>query len=355
MSLAPKRSCCALGRRGDIAGINAALRAGLTVGDVAHTYGLSRATMGQHARDCLKLDPSAKPSKPSELPEDFDAAEAVAVARVAEGEEPDEDCPTCGRRSASSLSAESASTKTEREAKLRRDEARAEREAKLSEAAALEREKATRARLPIEPKDARGFDEQALVCADLVASGAWKGRETVRYLSRMWGVSREGVNERHRTGAIVAKADRGAIEAERQVAIGALQEQERMALEAFETSKYLEGDENSDDPPKLGAGDPRLLALATNARKEIARIAGCVPQSVPVQVNITQSVEFTTAATGFVAKVEAAFDAVDELAQRMAAKLGYPVPRAMAASACEELQAMLDERIAAPQLPASVD
>lgn len=342
MSLTPKRSCCALGRRGDIAGINAALRAGLTVGDVAHTYGLSRATMGQHARDCLRLDQSAKPAKRSELPEDFDAAEAVAVARVAEGEEPDEDCPTCGRRSASSLSAESASTKTEREAKQ-------------SEAAALEREKATRARLPIEPKDARGFDEQALVCADLVASGAWKGRETVRYLSRMWGVSREGVNERHRTGAIVAKADRGAIEAERQVAIGALQEQERMALEAFETSKYLEGDENSDDPPKLGAGDPRLLALATNARKEIARIAGCVPQSVPVQVNITQSVEFTTAATGFVAKVEAALDAVDELAQRMAAKLGYPVPRAMAATACEELQAMLDERIAAPQLPASVE
>lgn len=280
-------SCCVLGRRSDIGAINAGLRAGMSVREVAKTFGVGKSSVGSHRSDCLKLD-EVKPG-PVKAPREKLAPDAADAADTVRGQS----APSSG---------------------------------------------ATRARLPMDPKDAKTFVEQSLVCADMIAAGKWEGRPSVRLLSAIWGLSADAVRDRHQAGTVAAAADRGQLEAERQVAIGALQEQERIALEAFEASKLMLGEE---------AGDAKFLAIAQKARAEIARIAGCIPQpGTTVNVNVTTSPQFVAASTRLVDTVHDALDAVDEVAARAAERLGYPVPRALAEAVLQEAARVVDERVA---------
>ena len=197
----------------------------------------------------------------------------------------------------------------------------------------------------MEAKDAKTFVEQSLVCADMIAAGKWEGRPSVRLLSAVWGLSADSVRDRHQAGTVAAAADRGQLESERQVAIGALQEQERIALEAFEASKGVVGDEGE---PLFLAGDAKFLAIAQKARAEIARIAGCIPQAgTTIHLNVTTSPQFVAASTRLVDTVHDALDAVDEVAARAAERLGYPVPRALAEAVLQEAARAVDERVTA--------
>lgn len=287
-------SCCVLGRRSDIGAINAGLRAGMSVREVAKTFGVGKSSVGSHRSDCLKLD-EVKPGPVKAGREKLapDAADTADSVRGQLG-------PSSG---------------------------------------------ATRARLPMDPKDAKTFVEQSLVCADMIATGKWEGRPSVRLLSAIWGLSADAVRDRHQAGTVAAAADRGQLEGERQVAIGALQEQERIALEAFEASKLMLGEEGEQ---LFQAGDSKFLAIAQKARAEIARIAGCIPQpGTTVNVNVLQSPQFASASAKLIDTVQGTLDAVDDIAQRAAARLGYPVPRSLAEAVLEEAQALLDERITA--------
>ncbi len=171
---------------------------------------------------------------------------------------------------------------------------------------------APRARLAPHANGAKTFVEQSLVCADMIATGAWEGRASVRWLSALWDLSADAVRERHRAGAVAAQADRGAIEAERQNGIGALQKQEQMALDAYENSLVAGNEEDG----TLGVGDARLLTAATNARKEILRVAGCMPQPGAFNVNVYQSPQFIEAQGRIVDSFNAALD-VDTIAAKL--------------------------------------
>lgn len=287
-----KEVCCSLGRRCDIGGINAALRSGMSVREVAKTFGVGKTVVSDHRAECLKLE-AVKKAAPSvsaaEPPKEAEAADSPDSVRGQSGQ------PTV----------------------------------------------APRARLPTEAKDAKTFVEQSLVCADMVASGKWEGRASVRWLSALWGISIEAVRERHRAGVVAAEADRGHIEAERQVAIGALQEQERIALEAFEASKGVVDEEGQ---LLFSAGDPRLLAIAQKARAEIARIAGCIPQGTTVNVNVETDPKFRAAAQRFVDVVQDVLGAPEELAERLA-RLGTPVPSDIIAQVLAAADASIAERL----------
>lgn len=299
---AKDKSCCALGRRADIGAINAALRAGMGVREVAKTFGVGKSVVGEHRAECLRLDGAT--SKPRAV---------TAETRVEKG--PREEV------------ADSADTVRGQSGQV---------------------SGALRARLPTDPNDAKTFTEQSLVCADMIAAGRWEGRTTVRWLSALWGLSGEAVRARHQAGTVVAQADRGHIESERQVAIGALQEQERVALEAFEASKLILDEEGEQT---FGAGDPKFLAIAQKARSEMARIAGCVPQAATtVNVNFAEDPKFREAARRFVDAVQDVLGASSSIVERLAAR-NVSVSVEAAAAVLAEAEAILCERFAPrPQL-----
>lgn len=298
-------SCCAVGRRGDVGAINAALRAGMKVREVSTLYGIGRTVVGDHRKHCLRLDdprPKAEEGPPAPRPEPAREAPPDSEDELADSGQP-----------------------------------------------VRELFEAPRARLTPHAKEAKTFTEQSLVCADMIAAGAWEGRPSTRWLSALWGLSAEAVRERHRAGAVAAQADRGAIEAERQNSIGALQEQERMALEAFEASRLGADEDEDGGGSAIGVGDPRLLAAATNARKEIARVAGCMPQAGTFAVNIYQSPEFIKATTTIVESFQGALDA------DAVAVLLPDVDREVVARVLNAARGLADDRMASLSGPPAIE
>jgi hypothetical protein len=299
-----EKACCALGRRADVGAINAALRSGMGVRAVAKLYGVGKTSVGDHRAICLKLDPvSAAPVPPDPPPS------------PSPRETPKEESKPDGVRGQSGQVSG-----------------------------------APRARLAMDPSEAKSFVEQSLVCADMIAEGKWFGRPSVRHLSALWGLSADAVRDRHQAGVVAAQADRGRIEAERQVAIGAFQEQERIALEAFEASKSVLDEEGN---PLSTAGEPKFLAVAQKARAEIAKIAGCVAPPQSVVVNFGTDPAFVAAARRYVETVEGVLGSPAPIVARVSARLGEVAPDVVEA-VLDAAADLLAERLApstAPALP----
>jgi hypothetical protein len=291
------KACCPLGRRADIGAISAALRAGMKVREVAKLYGVGKSVVGDHRSGCLKLD-TEKLVPPASVPE---------VSKETPKEEPVRGQSGQGGQPSG----------------------------------------APRARPPTEASAAKSFVEQSLVCADMIAEGKWLGRPSVRFLSALWGLSADAVRDRHQAGVVAAAADRGRIEAERQVSIGAFQEQERIALEAFEASKSVL-DEGGN--PLFTAGEPKFLAVAQKARSEIAKIAGCVTPPPAVVVNLGADPAFAAAARRYVDAVQGVLGAAPQIAARLAETLPG-ASAALVSAVLAEAAVMLEERLAPPALP----
>lgn len=326
---APK-ACCAIGKRPDAGAINAALRNHMNVRDVASLYGIGKTLVGDHRKNCLRL-PDARPRKSATDGPDLVPVDVLDEVR---------------RETSADKRADSGQARGQPESRAPRidptDKEEGDGESHAISAPIVE---APRARHIPHAKDAKTFLEQSLVCADMIAKGVWEGRPSVRWLSALWGMSVEAVRDRHRAGEVAAKADRGHIDAERQNAIGALQEQERLALDAYEESKTAVDEEGN-----LVGGDAKLLAVAVKARTEIARIAGCIPQTGSVTVNVLQSVEFKTAQTQLVDTVYGACEETSVIAERAAAQLGEPVSARVASAVMDALMGLLAERMRPKQL-----
>lgn len=293
------KACCALGRRADIGAINAALRSGMKVREVAKLYGVGKTVVGEHRATCLKLDTKPPATTLEDQQESSESQPKEANGGVVRGQS--------GQPSG-----------------------------------------APRARLENDPKDAKTFVEQSLVCADMIAEGRWLGRPSVRFLSALWGLSADAVRDRHQAGVVAAAADRGRIEAERQVAIGALQKQEQIALAAFSESKSVLDEEGN---PSFSAGDSKFLAIAQKARSEIAKIAGCVTPPPPVTVNLGADPRFMEAARRYVDTVQSVLADVPAIEVRVAARLGSAVPSEVIAAVLAEADALIGERVQ-PERPA---
>lgn len=80
------------------------------------------------------------------------------------------------------------------------------------------------------PQPLDTYQERVEHVADLIASGRWRGRSTVRRLSAAWGIAPGTAWNYARHAALLCKTDRGGREDLRQVSLGRWEQQRRKAL-----------------------------------------------------------------------------------------------------------------------------
>ncbi len=190
------RCSCIIGRTlapDRLHALDAALRAGGTLGALARAYGLTKPTLGRHKLRCLALTPEHGgrfAERPAPSAEDVRRPETSqpipeAVARN------ERDVPPPARAEPSEHREDSTPE--------------AERETSHETAVALE----TAVRLHPDALGVSGFAPQVRYLADVIARGGWKDRRSVRALAAAWGIGRDAVRERHRAAAVLAGEDRG--------------------------------------------------------------------------------------------------------------------------------------------------
>jgi hypothetical protein len=164
--------CCSVGAHPDTAAIDTALRAGQGIRVVAKRFGPKKSAIADHRRKCLKLEGKVEPTEPAysdEAPEPDSAPDRVS-----------ESCPEKVQTSG--------------------DDARV--------------------RSKPDPKTLDSFEDRVGYVATLIASGHYSGRPTANRLAALWNVDRGTVQNYHRAAALLAKADRGAIEETREASLG---------------------------------------------------------------------------------------------------------------------------------------
>jgi hypothetical protein len=84
----------------------------------------------------------------------------------------------------------------------------------------LEQRNDARARMIQAAESAKSFDERVGHIADLIVAGQYAGRPTAKLLAQTWLVDITAVQNYARSAALVAKADRPAVEAARELSLG---------------------------------------------------------------------------------------------------------------------------------------
>jgi hypothetical protein len=108
-----------------------------------------------------------------------------------------------------------------------------------------------------------GFGAQVRFIADMLTSGAWKDRRSVKALAAAWGLGHDAIHERHRAASVLAGTDRGGTAEQLENTIGLV----TMGAEECEAAaKALEEVRVGDDgKPIVPSEDAIQLALKYRA------------------------------------------------------------------------------------------
>ncbi len=229
-----------------LAELDAALRAGGTLGALAKAHGLTKPSVGRHKLRCLALTPEHG-GRFAERP----APSAEDVRRPETSQPPPEVVARSERDVPPPARAEPSQHRED-------STPEAERETSHETAVALE----TAVRLHPEALAVVGFAPQVRYLADVIARGGWKDRRSVRALAAAWGIGRDAVRERHRAAAVFAGEDRGGPAESLENTIGLV----TAGAEECEAAAYkLENPVDSEGKPRPASEDELALALKYRA------------------------------------------------------------------------------------------
>lgn len=195
------------------------------------------------------------------------------------------------------------------------------------------------ARAPEVANAAATHEERVLYIVSQMAAGTWDAPRDISALAASWGVDRDTVRRMSAEAAVICRVDRGTVEDRRQAAMG------------YWRRVYEEAMTASLSPGGFDAAS-KCLAVAAQAQAGWDKAAG-IHEDGKTVINIVQHPQFVAASAKLVDAVQGALEDVTAVAARAAARLGYPVPPALAAALLEEAQALVEERMRAerPQLP----
>lgn len=225
-----------------------ALRAGGTLGALARAYGLTKPTLGRHRLACLGLEKSREgrfKERPAPTPAPLrDGGETARDDQLT-----DRDGPPRARAEPSQDRAVASSHET---AETARDGG-----APRIDAAAL-----GAGLVHPEALGIAGFGAQVRFIADMLTSGAWKDRRSVKALAAAWGLGHDAIHERHRAASVLAGTDRGGTAEQLENTIGLV----TMGAEECEAAAAkLENPTDSDGNPRPASEDEIALALKYRA------------------------------------------------------------------------------------------
>ena len=253
-----------------LAELDAALRAGGSLGALAKAHGLAKPTLGRHKLRCLALTPEHG-GRFAERP----APSAEDVRRP----ETSQPTPEVVARSGRDVPPPARAEPSEH----REDSApEPERETSHETAVALE----TAVRLHPDALGVVGFAPQVRYLADVIARGGWKDRRSVRALAAAWGIGRDAVRERHRAAAVLAGEDRGTTAETLENTIGNV----TIGAEECEAQAFaLENPKDQDGKPIAPSEDAIALAfkyraLAGKSRTFRAKLEGLLVSRVSVSL-----------------------------------------------------------------------
>lgn len=107
-------------------------------------------------------------------------------------------------------------------------------------------------------------DDRVLHVADLIARGEWDGRPTAKRLALIWCVSVGAVNNYHQSAALLCKADRGDLQAQRENAIGAWAVLREIALKSGDVKAAVAAQTGQDKAAGVVERGPQVQIITQN-------------------------------------------------------------------------------------------
>jgi hypothetical protein len=221
-----------------LAALDEALRSGAdSLGRLAKEYGLAKPSVGRHKLQCLGIEKSHEGR----------FVEAVRRPETARDD---------GQRDGDGPPRPRAESSKPREVAERETSHETEEPARIG-AGVLASGLVDPAALGV-----AGFAAQVRHIADMLTTGQWKDRRSVKALCATWGLGRDAVHERHRAAAVLASTDRGAMAEQLENTIGLVT---AGAEECEGEALKLEHPTNEAGEPIVPSEDARQLALKYRA------------------------------------------------------------------------------------------
>ena len=229
--------------------LDEALRAGASsLGELATSYGITKPTLGRHRLACLGLA-KAHEGRFKERPAPTPAPSRDGGETARDDQSTDRDGPPRARAEPSQDRAVASSHET---AETARDGGAPRIDASALGAGLVHPEALGIA----------GFGPQVRFVADMLTSGAWKDRRSVKALAAAWGLGHDAIHERHRAASVLAGTDRGGTAEQLENTIGLV----TMGAEECEAAAAkLENPSDSDGNPRPASEDEIALALKYRA------------------------------------------------------------------------------------------